>query len=46
MKECENNPSKKKISEAETTKKKVEQKIKMVKTIKNIVNENKSECSI
>ena len=33
MKECENNPNKKKISEAESTKKKVEQKIKMVKTI-------------
>ena len=33
MKECESNPSKKKISEAESTKKKVEQKIKMVKTI-------------
>ncbi len=33
MKECENNPNKKKISEAENTKKKVEQKIKMVKTI-------------
>ena len=33
IKECENNPSKKKISEAESSKKKVEQKIKMVKTI-------------
>ena len=33
MKECESNPSKKKISEAELTKKKVEQKIKMIKTI-------------
>ena len=33
IKECENNPSKKKISEAESQKKKVEQKIKMVKTI-------------
>ena len=33
IKECENKPSKKKISEAESSKKKVEQKIKMVKTI-------------
>ena len=33
IKEWENNPSKKKISEAESSKKKVEQKIKMVKTI-------------
>ena len=33
IKECEDNPSKKKISEAESSKKKVEQKIKMVKTI-------------
>ena len=33
IKECENNPSKKKISEAESTGKKVEQKLKMVKTI-------------
>ena len=33
MKECESNPSKKKISEAESIKKKVEQKIKMIKTI-------------
>ena len=33
IKECESNPSKKKISEAESSKKKIEQKIKMVKTI-------------
>ena len=33
IKECEQNPSKKKISEAESSKKKIEQKIKMVKTI-------------
>ena len=33
IKECEDNPSKKKISEAESSKKKIEQKIKMVKTI-------------
>ena len=33
IKECENNPSKKKVSEAESTGKKVEQKLKMVKTI-------------
>ena len=40
IKECENNPSKKKISDAESSKKKVEQKIKMVKTI--IKNEDDS----
>ena len=33
IKECESNPSKKKISEAESSKKKIEQKIKLVKTI-------------
>ena len=33
MNECENHPTKKKISEAEETKKKLEQKIKMVRTI-------------
>ena len=33
IKDCESNPSKKKISEAESSKKKIEQKIKMVKTI-------------
>ena len=33
IKECEANPSKKKVSEAESTGKKVEQKLKMVKTI-------------
>ena len=33
IKECESNPSKKKISEAESMKKKLENKIKMVKTI-------------
>lgn len=33
IKECENNPSKKKVTEAESTKKKIEQKLKMVKTI-------------
>ncbi len=33
IKECESNPSKKKISEAESSKKKLDQKIKMVKTI-------------
>ena len=33
IKECESNPSKKKISEAESSKKKIEQKIKMVRTI-------------
>ena len=40
MKECENNPNKKKISEAESTKKKVEQKIKMVKTITKTEEDN------
>ena len=40
IKECENNPSKKKISEAELTMKKVDAKIKMVKTI--IKNEEDS----
>ena len=40
IKECENNPSKKKISDAESSKKKVEQKIKLVKTI--IKNEDDS----
>ena len=33
IKECESNASKKKISEAESSKKKIEQKIKLVKTI-------------
>ena len=33
IKECEQNPSKKKISEAESSKKKIDQKLKMVKTI-------------
>ena len=40
IKECENNPSKKKISEAELTRKKIDTKIKMVKTI--IKNEEDS----
>lgn len=40
IRECENNPTKKKLSEAESSKKKVEQKIKMVKTI--IKNEDDS----
>ena len=40
IKECENNLTKKKLSEAESSKKKVEQKIKMVKTI--IKNEEDS----
>ncbi len=40
IKECENNLTKKKLSEAESSKKKVEEKIKMVKTI--IKNEEDS----
>ena len=40
IKECENNPTKKKISEGESCKKKLEQKINMVKTI--IKNEEDS----
>ena len=40
IKDCEENPSKKKISEAESTKKKLENKIKMVKLI--ITNEEDS----
>ncbi len=40
MKDCENNPTKKKIAEAESTQKKVEQKIKMVKTITKTEEDN------
>ena len=40
IKECESNPSKKKISEAESSKKKIEQKIKMVKTIIKTEDDN------
>ena len=40
IKDCESNPSKKKISEAESSKKKIEQKIKMVKTIISTEDDN------
>ena len=40
IKECESNPSKKKISEAESSKKKIEQKIKLVKTIIKTEDDN------
>ena len=40
IKDCESNPSKKKISEVESSKKKIEQKIKMVKTIISTEDDN------